>query len=256
MQFEVLGPLIVREADEHRFVSRPALRQLLSTMLLHANRTLKPDTLTRLLWDDHDFSRSTGAVRTNVWALRRALMPWQGLQTIPSSGYRLALNPGELDLDRFRTLARRGNEALGHENYDGALRLLREAAREWRDPPLSDVPPTRALEPVIVKLLGERQNARHDLTEAQLAIGQHRSLVPDLLAETMESPSDEKNWAFLMVALYRSGRRADALDTFHRARSVLGENYGLDPGPSLLKLQSQMLADDPLLAGAACRVIF
>ncbi len=162
------------------------------------------------------------------------------LQTHPS-GYLITAGPGELDLDDFRDLARRGREALDAGDARLAATLLSQAVELWRDPPLADLPAVPARE----RLLGQRKDTQDALTDARLAAGEHRQMLTDLRAVVAADPLHEHAWAQLITALYRSGARTEALAAFGRLRMTLISAYGIDPGPELQDLHQRVLADDP-----------
>ena len=254
VEYHVLGPLrVTDDSGQQVHLPRPAMRALLAVLLLHANQVLTAARLTDLLWPEAEAAaRDAGTIRTHVWALRKLLAPSQVLRTDPGRGYWLAVWPGELDLDRFRQLTEQGRRALASGEHRGAADHLAGALRLWREPALADLPDTPPMRRLAYCLLEERQAARHQLTDVRLKLGQHLSLVPQLAEQTGEYPGDERAWELLIIALYRCGRRADALSTFQRARTQLADMYGLDPGPALLGLQRQVLTDDPEL-GMSCQ---
>ncbi len=242
MWFHLLGPLrVIDDLQAELALSRSALRHLLAAFLLRANQVMPPGRLAGLLWDDAR-ARRIPELRTLVWSLRAFPALSQRLQTLPG-GYRLEVRPGELDLERFRLLAGQGSKALAGGRHREAAWLLGRSLQLWEDPPLADLPETVAMQRLAAELLEERHAARLDLAEALLALGQHRALVPHLLEQAGERPADERAWEFLMLALYRSGRCADALDAFRRAARTLRDEYGIDPGPRLRRVQRDILHD-------------
>jgi DNA-binding SARP family transcriptional activator len=248
MRFRVLGPLNV--SDDHGAALRvPQARQraLLCVLLLHANELVDATRLTGLLWGVDVPDSGAGALRTHIWALRRILAPATRLHQ-SAHGYRLEVNPGESDLEEFRHLAADGQRALDEENPRRAVPLFGRALRLWREPALADVPGTRVMRLAAGRLLDEHQAASEALTEARLALGQHRELVPWLRAQASADPAQERRWEHLMLALYRCGRRAEALAAFAQVRRALADEYGIDPGPELTRLQQMVLKDDPALS--------
>lgn len=252
MQFKVLGPLVVIEDNGRELpVRRPRERALLALMLLHANEAISPASLVRMLWGDAAPADGSGALRTHIWSLRRMTSVAQRLSH-DSGGYTLAVRPGELDADEFRRLAALGTAAIESGVRAEATRLLTGALELWREPPLADVPDTFALQARVRKLLEERRTGHEALISVRLALGHHRGLLPDLEAQTAIDPRNERYWEFLMLARYRSGQRAEALEVYDRVRTMLVSGYGIDPGPRLRRIHQQILADDPalvLLAG-------
>jgi DNA-binding SARP family transcriptional activator len=251
MRFRILGPLIVSDdyGAELR-VPQPMQRALLCTLLLHQNQVIRASRLAGLLWGADIPGSGPGALRTHVWAARRVLAPAKRLHK-GAHGYRLEVRHGELDLDNFRELAELGGRGLAENDPRGAARLLSQALRLWREPPLADIPATPGLRAITRRLLDERQVTSEVLTDARLLLGQSSDLVPELRAQAAANPAHERVWGQLMLALYRCGRRAEALAAFTDARAVLAGQYGIEPGPVLQRLQRQILADDPALAEPA-----
>lgn len=250
MWFHLLGPMrVLDDLQAELALSPPARRHLLAALLLQANQAISPARLAGLLWEDAR-ARRIPELRTLVYTLRAFPALSQRLDTVPG-GYRLEVRPGELDLERFRLLAGQGGDALAGGRHREAARLLGRSLELWEDPPLADLPQTVIMQRLAAELLEERHAARLDLAEALLALGRHRALVPHLLAQASERPGDEGTWEFLIVALYRSGRRADALDAFQMIATTLGDEHGIDPGPRLRQLHQDILRDDPVLGPPA-----
>jgi DNA-binding SARP family transcriptional activator len=242
LRFHVLGP--VRVFDDLRgelALSRPTLRHLLVALLLQANQVISPGRLAGLLWEDARADRIP-ELRTLICSLRTFPALSQRLGTVPG-GYQLEVRPGELDLEWFRLLAGQGRDALAEGRYREAARLLGRSLELWEDPPLADLPETETMQWPAAELLEERYAARLDMAEAMLALGRHRALVPHLLAQAGQRPGDERAWEVLMLALYRSGRRADALDAFQAIARTLRDEYGIDPGQCLRQLHQDILHD-------------
>ncbi len=242
LRFHLLGPMrVIDDRQVQPTVSRPGWRHLLAAFLLQPNQVIPPGRLAGLLWDDAR-ARRVPELRTLVWSLRAFPALSQRLQTLPG-GYRFEVRPGELDLERFRLLAGQGGDALAGGRHREAARLLDRSLELWEDPPLADLPETVIMQRLAAELLEERHAARLDLAEALLALGRHRALVPHLLAQAGERPADERAWEFLVIALYRSGRRADALDAFRGIARTLRDEYGIDPGPRLRRVHQDILHD-------------
>ena len=246
MRFGLLGPLtVVTDDGSDLCIPQARQRALLSVMLLHSNRPLGPAWLASLLWEQPD-GLGDGALRTLIWTLRRrvglaARLQWN------ADGYRLEVRRGELDLDEFRETAEQGREALASGDNPTAASLFGRALGLWREPALANLPATVGMLQMAESLLEERLAATESLIEARLALGQHRDLPATLRAQLLLTPGHERLWEQLMVALYRSGRRADALAAFTQARALLAVDYGLVPGPGLQALHQQILTDDPAL---------
>ena len=157
---------------------------------------------------------------------------------------------GELDVDRFERLVGGGAQALARDRPADAAARLREALALWRGPPLADVAYEAFAQPEIARLEERRIAALEQRIDADLALGRHADLVAELEGLVAEHPLRERLRAQLMVALYRSGRQADALEAFGAARRALLDELGVEPGPALRELQAAILRQDPELAPA------
>jgi tetratricopeptide (TPR) repeat protein len=188
------------------------------------------------------WSRLCGATtRRAIRTLRYAVESARG-------GYRFQLAPGELDAARFLDLAGSGRAAVDDGDLPAAARLLQQAADLWSDPPWPDLPPTPLMRAAAAGLNRARSDAQDLLIDARLALGDHRELVGQLEQAVAADPLRERAWRQLMLALYRSGQRAEALQAYRRARAVMVSELGLEPGPELRRLHRHVLTDDPDLA--------
>ncbi|WP_370085906.1 BTAD domain-containing putative transcriptional regulator [Streptacidiphilus sp. MAP12-16] len=236
----------IRTADDHVLdITQPQQRALLSILLLNANHPVATYRLADLLWGAGHPSSAGGMVRTYVWRMRRLLDDRSRLRTHPG-GYALHVEPGELDLHDFGRLADHGEQLLDQDPQTASL-LLGQALDLWPDPVLGDLPPTAAMEAETIHLVDRRRLAERSLVRAELAVGRHHGIVPRLRAMAANDPLDEHIWAQLMLALYRCGRRAEALSTYTRARQLLAEECGVDPGAELRGLHRRILAEDRTL---------
>ena len=162
-------------------------------------------------------------------------------------GYVLRVEPGELDADRFEQLHAEGRAAIDAGDHTAAATRLREALALWRGPPLADLSYEGFAQPEIARLEDERVGALEDRIEADLALGRHAALVPELEAEVARHPLRERLRAQLMTALYGAGRQAEALEAFHDARRTLLDELGIEPGPELRERHDAILRQDPAL---------
>jgi DNA-binding SARP family transcriptional activator len=245
MRFSVLGRLKVVGDDGAKLrIAQPRQRALLAVLLLHANEEISASRLTELLWESGGTAVAPGALRTQIWALRKLLGPAQRLHTGAYRGYRLEVRPGELDVVQFRQLAGKGRDALESGDLPDATRLLSQARDLWSEPPLADVPATLAMGPVAQRLLDERAVARELLNQARLGLGEHAHLIPELRESTAADPANERLWEQLMLALHGAGRSADALAAYQQARAAMQAELGLEPGHRLQQLHRRILAGD------------
>jgi predicted ATPase/DNA-binding SARP family transcriptional activator len=245
LEFRVLGPLEVDAVA----LGGPRQRAVLAVLLLHANEPVSADRLVADVWGED--AADLKALQVAVSRLRRAL----GADVIETTaaGYRARVAPGELDLERFERAAADGREALAAGRPEHAAERLRAALALWRGPPLADLVSMPFAAAEIARLEEQRLLALEARVEADLALGRHAELVGELRTLAAEHPWRERLHAQLMLALYRTGRQADALDAYASARAALVEQLGIEPGPELRDLQAAVLAHDPALAppGAA-----
>ncbi len=249
--FGVLGPLEVRLDGALVRVGGPRQRALLGLLLCHANRVVSRDQLIAELLGDQPAATADRMLRVQVSRLRKALGDVNGdgqprLQTRPP-GYLLHVADGELDLDVFEQQVAAGRQALADGNPGRAAGLLREAESLWRGRPLADLEsePFAGLEARRLETL--RIQAVEDRIDTELALGRHAVLCPELEQLVTEHPMRERLRGQLMIALYRCGRQADALQTYQEGRSLLVEELAVEPGPQLRKLQLAVLEQDPAL---------
>jgi DNA-binding SARP family transcriptional activator len=246
MRFSVLGRLEVISDDGTGLdIAQARQRTLLAVLLLHADQEVSVRRLTGLLCDQDGPTVSPGALRTQVWALRKLLAPARRLHTGQYHGYRLEVGPGELDVAQFRELAGQGRHAVESADLPEAVSCLTRALALWGEPPLADVPATLAMAPLAQRLLDERLAAQQLLNEARLGLGQHADLIPELRGSTATDPGNERFWEQLMLALHGAGRTAEALAVYQQARTSMTAELGVEPGHSLRELHRRILAGDP-----------
>ena len=234
MEFRLLGT-IEGSADEIALpLGGPRQRAVIADLALHVGRAVTTAQLIDDVWGETAPRSATHTVETYVSRIRHALSAAGAgsavLVTTPN-GYMLDLAPQAVDACRFRDLAARGGDALERGDATGAVTLVRSALALWRGVALADIQDA-AFAPLAARgLEDERLTALEKLTEARLRLGQHRELVPELETLIAESPYRECFHAQLMLALYRSGRQAEALAAFRSARDLLADELGLEPGP-------------------------
>jgi class 3 adenylate cyclase/DNA-binding winged helix-turn-helix (wHTH) protein len=239
VEFRVLGPFEVHIAGQAIELKRRKQRSLLALLLLHTGEVVSTDVLIDELWAGNPPNAAVGSLQNLVSELRKVL----GRDTVKTRepGYMLDVDSARVDLHRFERLV-----AQAAEGGDAETRasLLREALALWRGPPLADL----AFEPFAhveaARLEELRTVAREELIEAELELGRHSQLVGELEALVTENPLRERLRGQLMLALYRSGRQAEALEAYRRAREVLVDELGIDPSAELQRLEQSILRHD------------
>jgi WD40 repeat protein/DNA-binding SARP family transcriptional activator len=217
-------------------------------LLLHRNETMGRDRLIDALWGESPPATAAKVLQNSIGQLRRALDDREGrrLQT-RGRGYAIRVEDDELDLDRFDRLVREGSEALARERPADAATWLREALGLWRGPALVDVSYEPFAQTEIARLEEQRAVALERRIDADLALGRHADLVAELEGLVGQHPLRERLRGQQMLALYRCGRQAEALEAFHQGRRLLVEEIGVEPGPSLRGLHEAILRQDAAL---------
>ena len=242
MDVRILGPLEVRVGGRDVTPRRAKHRAALAFMVLHANERLATDRIIDALWGDEPPATADKALQGHISTLRKLLGPGR-IQT-QGGAYRLVLQPGELDADRFSEAI---TAARSIRDPGQRARRLAEAIGLWRGDPVADLGAERFAGPETARLEALRLAAVEDQAEAELEAGHHAALLPELEALAQRHPLSERLRALLMLALYRAGRQADALRAYHDGRRLLAEDLGLDPSPELQVLERRILAQDPSL---------
>src|SRR5918995_1218763 len=245
MEFRILGPLEVWNEGGEVSLGGPWPRALLAALLLRPNEVVSADRLIEDLWGEDSPERAAAALRVNVSRVRKALPP--DVLATKSPGYVIRLEPDSLDLHRFERLVDEGRSLLGRGLAADAAERLGEALSLWRGPPLADFTYESFAQTAIARLEEIRLAAVQLRIDAELALGRHHELVGELEALVAEHPLRERLRSYLMTALYRSGRQAEALDAYRDARRALVEELGIDPSPALQELERAILRQEPSL---------
>jgi WD40 repeat protein/DNA-binding SARP family transcriptional activator len=243
VRFQLLGSLTASGADGPLAIGGPKQRLVLAHLLLRVNHTVLADHLIDALWAEEPPDSARGTLQAYVSRLRGTL----GSDRIEgsTSGYLFRADPAELDTFRFETLLQTVREdGLGPK---AVVDVLDEALDLWRGPALADLASESSLAGEIARLEELRLIAIEERIEAKLDLGLNAEAVAELEAATAANPLLERLWALLVLALYRSGRQADALAAFERARSLLAEELGIDPSPELQDLHQRVLRQDESL---------
>jgi DNA-binding SARP family transcriptional activator len=247
VDLRLLGPVEVRTDGPPLSIPGARQRALLALLLLQRGAAVSRDRLIEELWNGRATAGADKALQVAVSRLRRALGPAGGRLATTPGGYRLRVEPGELDLDRFERLAEEGRRELATGAFERAAARLRAALQEWRGPALADVAFEPFAQAAAVQLEAQRDAALEDRIEADLGLGRHGELVPELEALVARDPLRERARGQLMLALYRSGRQGDALDIYRDGARLLADELGLRPGPELARLERAILDHDAAL---------
>jgi DNA-binding SARP family transcriptional activator len=221
-------------------------RALLALLLLHANEVVSAGRLIDVLWSDAPPADAAKALQIHVSRLRRVLGSDDVLRTRPG-GYLLAVDEATFDRARFERLAAEGHSSLARGDAAAARERLGEALSLWRGAPLAEFATEEFAQPEIGRLEELRLAALEDRIEADLALGSHARLVAELEALVARHPLRERLRGQLMLALYRCGRQADALEAYRDARRALVDELGIEPGKPLQELEQAILRQDSAL---------
>jgi DNA-binding SARP family transcriptional activator len=256
VDFRILGPLEVTDHGREPAIAAGKQRALLAILLLHANEVVSSDRLIEELWGERPPGNAAKSLQVHVSRLRHALERDDGdgadsVVVTRGGGYLIRIGPDELDLERFERMVEEGSRALADGAPERALELLREALALWRGPPLAEFAYEPFAQQEIARLEELHLSALELRIEAALALAEHARLIGELETLVKRHPFRERLRAQLMLALYRSGRQAEALDAFREARRALVEELGIEPSRELEELQLAILAHDPTLDALA-----
>ncbi|MFN2489220.1 MAG: BTAD domain-containing putative transcriptional regulator [Actinomycetota bacterium] len=248
MDFRILGPFEVVHEGRTLALGGPKQRALLAVLVLDANRVVSSDRLIDALWVGGAPIGAAHTIQVYVSRLRKALREpdfrsAEELLRTEGQGYVLHVDADEVDLHRFEEGAAEGRRVLARGEPELAASLLREAIALFRGPPLADLAYEAFAQPDIARIEELRLSAVEDRIEADLALGRH-GVVGELRALMSEHPLRERPRAQLMLALYRAGRQAEALQVSREGRAMLAEELGIDPMPELQRLEQAILHQD------------
>ncbi|HEX6681009.1 MAG TPA: AfsR/SARP family transcriptional regulator [Gaiellaceae bacterium] len=246
LDFRILGPLEVIADGSPIRLGGPKQRATLAILLLNVNRVVSVDRLADDLYAGAAPVTAVTQVQRQISELRKLLGPEHGIETRPP-GYALRVAPEQLDLHRFERLAADADRSFESGDAERAAEILRDALGLWRGPPLGDLGYESFAQPAIGRLEEIRLAALEQRLDAELALGGHAHLVGELEQLAAEHPLQERFTEQLMLALYRSGRQAEALDAYRAARKRLVEALGLEPTSALQALERAILSHDPSL---------
>jgi DNA-binding SARP family transcriptional activator len=253
MEFGVLGPLVVENEGELSAPSAPKLRTVLAMLLVHSDQVIPVSSLSRDLWDEQPPASGLTTLQTYVLNLRKYFAGITGLSATEVAkeilltrpgGYLLHVEPDALDMHRYESLVGTGLAALAAGDDHGGIAALDAALRTWRGPALVDVVAGRLLASCALQLSESRLVMLEYMLDAELRLGHYREILSRLAALCAEYPLNEGLHAQYMRALYLSGRRAQALEVFHRLRVNLVDELGLDPERGVRELHAAILGTD------------
>ncbi len=243
MEFRLLGPLEASVNGQLVELGPAKQRALLVALLLHPNEVLSADHLIDSLWPGRRPQTAENILHGYVSRLRKAIGHDRIVTQLP--GYRVCVDSDELDTQCFERLLLAGRRALADKQPHIASSHLREALQLWRGPALADFAFEGFAQVEIARLEENRLAAIEDRFEADLQVGRHSELIAEIEATIAANPLRERLRAQLMLALYRSGRQAEALGAYRRARDMLINDLGIEASPPLQRLQAAILAQDP-----------
>jgi DNA-binding SARP family transcriptional activator/pimeloyl-ACP methyl ester carboxylesterase len=243
----LLGPLCVEDASGEVLLGAAKERSLLCALALHPGSVVSAERLIDALWGDAPPASARKTLQTYVSNIRRAL--GSDVVATAESGYALRVAVDDVDVGRFRRLVREGQDEQRTGSTQQARKKLGEAVALWRGDPFPGVGAHTGLAAEAVRLREEYLTALEARVATDLAAGCHNELVGELEALVREHPFRERLWGHLIVALYRSGRQADAIAAYQRARELLRDELGLEPGGELRRLEQAVLGHDSSLDG-------
>ena len=246
MEFRLLGPVEVLRDGRPVALGGAKPRALLALLLLHANEVVSRDRLIDALWGDRPPGTAGHSLDVQISRLRKAFEPDELLLT-QSGGYVLQVEPEQIDVHRFERLLEEGRRANAAGKPAEALEALEAALGLWRGAALADLSYETFARSEIERLEELRLVATEERIDAELALGRHDTLIPELEALTARHPLRERVRGQLMLALYRAGRQAEALRVYSDARKRLVEELGIEPGSALKELEQAILRQDPAL---------
>jgi DNA-binding SARP family transcriptional activator len=249
ISIQLLGPLSASLGTRTVTPNAAKQREILALLALNAGRIVTVSTVIEELWGDHPPRSSATTLQTYIFHLRSSLAVDTPRERVASeflrtrhSGYQLECGT---DVDEFRRLARAGREAAEAGDPQAVSELLGRALDVWRGPALVDFRQGRILETEAASLEETRLGVLERRIQADLALHRHGDILGELTMLAAQHPMNENFRGFLMIALYRAGHVARALDAFQQLRTILGDELGIDPSPWIRRLHQAILSGDP-----------
>jgi DNA-binding SARP family transcriptional activator/WD40 repeat protein len=245
MELRILGPVEVTGSGGSIRLGSRRERAVLAALVIGGGDVVSSDRLIDALWGEAPPRSATKTLQNYILRLRKAIGP-AAIET-QTPGYRLATGDVSIDVQRFDNLIRASVTARAERRPADAARLGREALALWRGTPLEELSGWAAADAEADRLNELRRATAEEIIDAELACGHAATLVAELESMVAAEPLRERRWAMLMLALYRDGRQAEALRAFQRARTLLGDELGIEPGPELRELERAVAGHDPAL---------
>ncbi|WP_282088942.1 AfsR/SARP family transcriptional regulator [Streptomyces tendae] len=251
MQFKILGPMEVLHDNTKCTPTAPKARNTLALLLSRANQIVEIPALIDELWSDNPPRSAVTTAQTYIYQLRKMLCRTVGeeaaarLLITQAPGYGLRVDENRIDAHVFERLTAQGKHLLNTGRPEEAARHLREALALWRGPALADVCTGSRLEAHVVQLEEMRLTALQLRVQADIQLGRHAELVPELRSTVAGHPLNEWFHAQLITCLRQSGRRGEALQAYQSLRRLLDAELGLQPSLPLQRLQQHLLSDSP-----------
>ncbi|BBY05020.1 BTAD domain-containing putative transcriptional regulator [Mycobacterium noviomagense] len=257
LEFGLLGPLLMTVAGNPVGLGTPKQRAVLAILLINRNRAVGRDSLVNAAWDQSPAPAARASIHSYISNLRRILAsahvdPHAVLASAPP-GYRLSVADGDCDLDRFIAKKTAGIRAAAAGHFEQASSHLTGALAEWRGPVLDDLRDFPFVDAFATALTEENVWAHTARAEAEIACGRADAVIGELEELAAEHPYREPLWAQLMTAYYVAERQSDALDAYRRLKTVLAEELGIDPGPTVEALHVRILRQERLDAMQAAK---
>ncbi|OEJ20978.1 hypothetical protein AS594_40035 [Streptomyces agglomeratus] len=244
IELGVLGELTVRVDRLEVGLKAPMVRRLLAVLLTRAGHPVPVSTLIDALWQGERPQNSHKTLQVYILRLRQALGDAMRIRR-HAGGYAVVVGPGELDAQRFEDLVAQGRHARHAGEPEQASQLFTGALSLWRGAPYADVAEAGLVDEEVRRLEEARLALQEERIGVDLELGWHSGLVPELDALVAAHPYREELRAQLMLALYRTGRRREALEVYRSTRRMLREELGIEPRPGLLALHERILRADP-----------
>lgn len=239
VRIRILGPLEVEGEQGLIELTRERERALVALLALTPGKSVPSDRIIEELWPEAPADAARHSLHVHVSRIRRSL--GDGVLLTRRPGYLLAINEGDVDVFRFQRLVADGHLALEDSDHDVAAMRFRDALAMWRGPPAPALASLSSGASHLAHFEELKFSALESLFEAELAVGHHVEILSELTRAVEEHPFRERLWEHLMLALYRSGRQADALAAFTKIRALLGEELGVEPGPQLRQLEEAII---------------